>query len=327
MCQNQTNLSNESAYSRRKRQLATNYQEMVEAGYDELECKICGFTSMFSLNAHIVRKHKISTKEYQEKFGQCVLQRSLPSAIKKSSETLKRILLDENKKKEFLRGRSFPSEIKHWTRKGFTEEEARSKVSEFQRSMAKRGDNPRTKQKLSEASKGKRNPMSLASIAARHGVSEEEAKKLTPCYGRTKEKHPMYGKKHKQESIDKIGKSINHNGRSKEEHELSDQLIAVLGGKKNSHAAGWCCDYVNDDLRLVVEFFGNFWHHNPSMYDSSWINPFTKRTSEFVWNRDKRKLDELHSAGYDVIVVWESDWHVRKNEIVKEIIDVYNRKL
>lgn len=137
----------------------------------------------------------------------------------------------------------------------------------------------------------------------------------------------MFGKKHTDEALRKIGEHINHSGRSKVEHEMSDFLITHYGGVKNVGVHGWCCDYVNHDRRLIVEFFGDFWHHNPTKYGATYVNGFTKRSSSEVWARDARKLAELREQGYEVVVIWESDWHIKKDACVQRIEDAYNRTL
>ena len=247
-------------------------------------------------------------REYRAQFPGALVQRISASGRANNAAAQKLRLQDPEARKKFDEWRSFPSEVKHWTRKGYSEQEALERVAEFQRKQSLKGCNPITSAKRSAKYGGSRNPMSLASIAAREGVSERDARQLTPCFGRTGAKHPMFGKRHTPEAIMKIGQHINNSGKSRIEHEMSDRLIALYGGEKNAYAGGWCCDYVNADQRLIVEFFGDFWHHNPKLYAKDYVNHLTKRSSMVVWERDARKLAELCSLGYHVEIVWESDW-------------------
>ena len=137
----------------------------------------------------------------------------------------------------------------------------------------------------------------------------------------------MVGKKHSIEALNKIGQHINHTGRSKIEHEMSDLIISLYGGLKNVGVNGWCCDYVNHDRQIIVEFFGDYWHHNPEKYDRNFVNNFTKRSSEEVWLRDARKLNELRESGFNVVVIWESDWRNKKEDSLNRIKDAFNRTL
>lgn len=300
--------------------------EAVQFGIDPVECKLCGFKG-YSLCKHITAKHKISTEKYREMFPDCgQLQRSTPESNRRNSQGQKKRYQDPEQRASLdkIRSRSWPSQIEYWTSKGFTEDEAAEKVRTHQ-SSASLSISEESKAAKALRQSGDANPSSLVSVAARHGVSLEHAHVFMPCYGRKGDLHPMYGKKHTEEAIRKIGSHINHSGRSILEHELTDTLVLLYDGSKNDHAAGWCCDYVNDDIKVVVELFGDFWHHNPSMYSSDWINPFTRRTSLEVWRRDIRKLTELSAAGYSVNVVWESDWRHNKVRELERIKNAFDR--
>ena len=237
---------------------------------DVLKCRLCEFENPASLLSHIRHKHEMSVSDYRAAYPEDVLQRNSSRQNERNSEANKKRLEDPATKAAFLEWRSFPSEVKHWIRKGYDPKEAQQKVAEFQSVQAKKAQTLEHLEKMRQRTAGDLNPMSLTSLFARHGVSVEEASKLTPCFGRMGEKHPMFGKKHTEEAIKKIGQHINHSGRSKIEHEMSNILISEYGGTKNSHAAGWCCDYVCADKKLIVEFFGDFWHHNPFYFDENW---------------------------------------------------------
>jgi len=167
--------------------------------------------------------------------------------------------------------------------------------------------------------------MSLQNIAKRHGVVVDAASALTPCYGRRGSLHPMFGKKHTDEALKKIGEKINSSRVSQAEHSLTDKLVNKHGGGKNLGVGGWSCDYVHADRKIIVEFFGDFWHHNPDIYDDSWINPFTMRTTAAVRERDQRKIKELQELGYVVIVVWEKEWKSNQESQLKRIDDAFNQ--
>lgn len=242
---------------------------------------------------------------------------------KRQSEWFK----DKNNRKAYDEKRSSPNQIKHWIRKGLSEEEAKQKVSEFQKKIALKQNNPKTKAKISKRVSGDANPSSVVSVMKRYNVDEVTARTLMPCSGRNGEKHPFYGKKHTEEAIRKIGHHLNHSGRSIIEHELSDKLIELWGGEKNAPAGGFCCDYVNREKNFIVEFFGDFWHHNPKFYDAEHINKLTKRVSKDVWNRDTEKLNILREKGFYVEVIWEFDWRTNKEACLKKVKDAYDRIL
>lgn len=314
-----------SRYRETLEKKAKNRDSVIEEGGVSLKCRLCNFESYLSLVSHITRKHNMSINDYRALYANDRVQRLSPLHIQHMSQTMKEKLNDENARQRFLTffRTPFPSQLEHWLRKGYSELEAKRMVSNFQKCQALK-ITEHTRKILSEKSSGQSNPMSLSSLAIRYNVSIEEAKKLTPCYDRRGVKHPMYGKKHTIEALKKIGEHINTSGRSKLEHAMSDQLVSILGGHKNVGVGGWCCDYVNHELKLVVEFFGDFWHHNPVIYDIEYVNPFTKRSSADVWERDQRKIHELSNLGYKVIVVWEHDWKLNSDKCIQEIINASN---
>lgn len=308
--------------ARRKRD-----EKAIDDGLQVLKCEICNYESYYSLISHIVRKHGVAMNEYRSNFPSAVVQQVTSDVREKNRKNATLHLSDPIKKANFLKRRSFPSEMKHWINKGFSSDEAKKKVAEFQQAIALKGNNEKTKAKQSIRNSGQNNPMSLTSISKRLNVSKDDASKLTPCYGRSGIKHPMFGKKHSIEALNKIGQHINHTGRSKIEHEMSDLIISLYGGLKNVGVNGWCCDYVNHDRQIIVEFFGDYWHHNPEKYDRNFVNNFTKRSSEEVWLRDARKLNELRESGFNVVVIWESDWRNKKEDSLNRIKDAFNRTL
>lgn len=63
---------------------------------------------------------------------------------------------------------------------------------------------------FSEQRVGDKNSQSLKSISERFNCSIEDARKLTTCFGRTGEKHPMYGKHHTVESKIKMMNNLSN---------------------------------------------------------------------------------------------------------------------
>lgn len=37
------------------------------------------------------------------------------------------------------------------------------------------------------------------------------------------------------------------------------------------------------------------------------FNKYTKRTAQQIWDKDKRAVETFKKAGYNVIIIWESD--------------------
>jgi G:T-mismatch repair DNA endonuclease (very short patch repair protein) len=237
------------------------------------------------------------------------------------------IMSQDEKVQKLLEVRSYPSEIKHWLRKGYSVTEAQELVTQYQKKSAFKQNNPETKAKQSARTKGNNNPMSLLSISSRHDVEKEEARKLTPCYGRKGENHPMYGKQHSLESLAKISKNASRHfsQRSSAEREIYEELIAAgYSVSRNVGVSRYNCDIVFDTMLFIVEYFGDFWHCNPEKWDAQQFNPRIKMTAEKRWALDGDKLAALESLGYKVLVVWESNWKQNSQGVIKEIVDASN---
>jgi len=68
----------------------------------------------------------------------------------------------------------------------------------------------------------------------------------------------------------------------------------------------------------IVEYHGDFWHCNPKKYQADYINPRTKITAADKWARDQEKIKFAEAQGYQVLVVWESDFKNNKEEVIKQ---------
>ena len=77
------------------------------------------------------------------------------------------------------------------------------------------------------------------------------------------------------------------------------------------------------DLRLAIEYNGNYWHANPKFYNiDDKIN--IKGIEYFVgdiWKKDQRKLKFCNDKNITLITVWEDDWTNNKNKTKKLIKD------
>lgn len=296
---------------------------------DALSCQLCGFTSKTSLISHITRIHHVDMTEYRNKFPSCVTQRMTVEQKQSISENLKKKLEDEVEKKKFLDWRSYPTELKHWMRKGLSQTEAEAARKQWQSETGlKQNCYPELLERKSKQMSGDNNHMSLQSLAEKHGVSLEEAKKYTPCYGRSGEKHPMFGKNHTEQSLQKIASAphvANPDYRSTPERQLEEQCRNLGNLKTNVQIKRYNVDVLFEDKNLIVEMFGDYWHMNPDVYPPDAINLYAKKTAKQIWDRDARKIETLRSIGYDVVVVWERDWRLKKELIMKEIADAYHR--
>lgn len=301
-------------------------QQLMNLSDDKLICMICGFESDASLTSHISHKHPdVGTKKYRMRFPNSAVQKD-----KRSAETRKAFgekhsmwFKDPENKKKFNDARSFPSEMKHWIRKGRTPEEANEIISKRQQKIALLQNNEKTKRLMTEKRSGDKNPMSLSSISKRHGVSREEARKLTNAFGRSGERHPMFGKHHTDESKLKIVKNMKHtfSHTSKGEKLLQKQLIELFPDAIcNAPISTFNVDVFVPSKNMIIEYFGDFWHCNPEKWHANDYNKRLHLTAIEKWEYDERRLKILRSMGYNVFVVWESTFK-KLMSLPKEIAD------
>lgn len=71
------------------------------------------------------------------------------------------------------------------------------------------------------------------------------------------------------------------------------------------------------DINLVIEFYGDYWHRNPRIYEGV--------ESEKIWEKDEGRISKIKSKfKSDVIIVWEEDYMKNKKETVNKIIKIIN---
>jgi len=71
----------------------------------------------------------------------------------------------------------------------------------------------------------------------------------------------------------------------------------------NFKADGYC-----QETNTIYEFNGDFWHGNPKRYDLNEINNVTKCTFGELYQKTLNKEKIIKEMGFNLIVIWESDW-------------------
>lgn len=83
-------------------------------------------------------------------------------------------------------------------------------------------------------------------------------------------------------------------------------------------------DILHEDK--IIEFQGDYFHCNPSIYKSSFYNITLKMTAEEKWNRDFIKKQRLEASGYLLLYVWEKDFNENENKEIERCINFLNQK-
>ena len=63
-------------------------------------------------------------------------------------------------------------------------------------------------------------------------------------------------------------------------------------------------DFVMSNIKYCIEFNGDFWHANPSVYGSD--DEIIKKTAQELWDKDRRKQQTLENDGFVYDVIWEN---------------------
>jgi hypothetical protein len=69
----------------------------------------------------------------------------------------------------------------------------------------------------------------------------------------------------------------------------------------------------------IIEFNGDYWHGNPKKYNADFlIGRNKKRMACKIWEHDALKKKIVEDAGFQVKVVWESDYKKNPNKVIEE---------
>ena len=200
------------------------------------------------------------------------------------------------------------NQVKYWINKGYSEEEAKQKVSERQSTFT------------------------LEKCIAKYG--EEEGKR------RYAERQTKWSAKveamYQQGMFSKVPLTQNSNIFSKFEKDMVDSIIDELdldiddiNCYRNSQ---FQLSNINEDCsnkifsydfkfgNKIIEFNGDFWHMNPDIYDSDYSHPYTNLSAEEKWEIDEIKLECAFQNGYDVLTIWESEYKENRESALQKCI-------
>lgn len=229
-----------------------------------------------------------------------------------------------------------PSTIKHWMKKGFSEEESKEKIREFQ-SLAGKGFSTK---RNNNPEQYKASYTMNVEYWIKMGFSEEDAKQkskerqstftLEKCISKYGEEEGLKIFQERQlkwkESLNKTLEE-NGDGRSKQSkfaNEIIQTICKELGievPKKEkwisskSMQLNYSYDFTYNNK--IIEFNGDFWHANPKYNKPDDIIRGLKITAQEKWNIDKQKIELANKNGYEVLTIWESDYNENKENVIK----------
>lgn len=108
-----------------------------------------------------------------------------------------------------------------------------------------------------------------------------------------------------------------------QEHTHYNRLNKEFGKYDPIHQKYYMYDFTISNIGFCIEFNGDYWHANPSIYKPNEIIRLKggdKLVSE-IWEKDKNKKDLIESFGYKVYYVWESDYNDNPDEIERKLLN------
>ena len=78
----------------------------------------------------------------------------------------------------------------------------------------------------------------------------------------------------------------------------------VLIDNKKYRFDGYC-----EKNNTVYEFYGDFWHGNPKLYNSEYYHPLNKVKFGDLYNKTLSREELIKNNGYNLINIWESDYY------------------
>jgi len=76
--------------------------------------------------------------------------------------------------------------------------------------------------------------------------------------------------------------------------------------------------------KKIIEFNGDYWHCNPNTYAPDYFHKFMNCTAQEKWKFDEDKINLIKSYGYEVLVIWESEYNENKELTIIKCIEYLN---
>jgi hypothetical protein len=93
----------------------------------------------------------------------------------------------------------------------------------------------------------------------------------------------------------------------------------------NHYVDGPCFyDLADSSRKKIIEFHGDYWHCNPIKYNSEYVITQNGMTAKQIWERDNLKRQAALDRGFQIMVVWHSDFEARPDQIIEECVTWWN---
>ena len=86
-------------------------------------------------------------------------------------------------------------------------------------------------------------------------------------------------------------------------------------------------DFVVLDNKKIIEFNGDKWHANPKLYEKDDIPlDFLGLKAKNIWGKDREKINKVEEKGFEVLIIWESDYKKNPKNEINKCLNFINEK-
>jgi hypothetical protein len=90
---------------------------------------------------------------------------------------------------------------------------------------------------------------------------------------------------------------------------------AENGGEFKIKNTNFLADGFCKETNTIYEFHGDYWHGNPNIYNMLDINQVSKKTFGELYQKTLEREQLIRDMGFNLVVMWESDWNKINNSI------------
>jgi hypothetical protein len=193
-----------------------------------------------------------------------------------------------------------PRSVEYWVNKGFSIDESKKKVSEYQ------------------------NNFSFIKCIEKYG--EEDGKKIF-TKRQIKWQESLYKNGNLKSGYSKISQNLFFELLNYYENveELNYVMFAKKGGEfvLTGDDGFYRFDFTDLLNKKIIEYNGDNYHANPDRFISTDApNPFRKNVmSKDIWEKDNRKIKLANKHKFDVLVIWDSEYRKDKESVMKKCLN------
>ena len=276
-----------------------------------LKCLICNkeFDNKHKFSAHVYHIHNLNKNEYDIKFDLVLKCKKCNAILKHISKKRKTDYCNHCRDRTGINNPFFNKNHSNETKQHLSETSSISSKSLWQ--------NDEYRNKVISH---------ITGLKRSDEFKEEQSKRIIKWYEENPEQQQIRSGYMKQSWIDgKIEPNINsYNESKKEAKELRAFLEKHFKNKKITKKVlrienKWFYPDILINDKIIVEFYGDFWHANPNRYKSDDIVHHSVIAKE-IWKRDKERVDILLKNGYTIFIIWQSIYDLNKEECVSKLI-------